>query len=149
MRLGFLSASLLAAALAFPALSYDDEDKPCAQGNCKSSWSGTGAAEQKPAIDLAKDYKAFLNVARTELLTVAYAIEEAKKHGFQVVTGGLINVIEFVDNVFTTVKNESQAGPISISSSGSALDGSESSLLVERCVFSKCSSDRGSAVTFS
>ncbi|PCI64791.1 MAG: peptidase M18 [Kordiimonadales bacterium] len=83
MRVRFLSASLLAVALAFPALSYDDDDKPCAQGTCKSSWSGTGAAEQKPATDLGKDYKSFLNVARTELLTVAYAIEEAKKNGFK------------------------------------------------------------------
>jgi len=64
--------------------AWGAEDEPvCAQGTCQNSWKGTGAATQRAPTELGEAYKAFLHIARTELLTVTEIIKEIKKQGFK------------------------------------------------------------------
>lgn len=55
----------------------------CQQGTCESAWKGTGADEQRPAYELNAKYKAFLDAARTELMTVNEITKAARAAGFR------------------------------------------------------------------
>lgn len=73
--LGFTSTLL-----SFPALATE---KPCAQGNCESSWNQASTKDIQTAMDMGEQYKTFLQTARTELSTVTEAVAMLRRSGFR------------------------------------------------------------------
>jgi len=67
-----------AAALATPASAG-----PCAQGTCESAWKAADKDKTDNAMAFARAYAAFLDSARTELMTVKSARDMATSMGFR------------------------------------------------------------------
>lgn len=62
--------------------------KDCTQGACESAWKSTDKKQTDTATQLGERYKAFLDRARTELMTVATIRAEAAANGFREWTAG-------------------------------------------------------------
>jgi len=62
--------------------ALSDEEKACNQGACASSWKASSNDAQNTATEFGEGYKAFLDEARTELLTVSALVRDAKAAGF-------------------------------------------------------------------
>ncbi len=60
----------------------------CPQGSCRNVWLDFSDSEKRQALRFADDYKAFLNVARSELTTVEEAIQLAAAKGFRTLPSG-------------------------------------------------------------
>lgn len=78
MRAGLIAVLLLA----MPAAAQD-RDEICNQGTCESTWLILSDAEKDRVTDFSGDYKAFMDVARTELSTVTQAVQMARAAGFR------------------------------------------------------------------
>ena len=88
LRTALLAALISAAPVAVAPALLADDDKPCNQGSCENSWKGSDEAAQNAATQYGESYKAFLDEARTELLTVTAMIRDAKAAGFKEWTPG-------------------------------------------------------------
>lgn len=86
MKRTFLAASLMATSLITTPATW--AESPCPQGTCDSSWKNAKSETVAKAQSLASTYKDFLDRSRTELMTVATILEEAKKQGFTEWTPG-------------------------------------------------------------
>ena len=56
---------------------------PCEAKSCPTQWVGMDAAQEKAVMRFAKDYKRFINLARTETTTVTQTIKLARAAGFK------------------------------------------------------------------
>ncbi|MFC4348062.1 aminopeptidase 1 [Kordiimonas lipolytica] len=83
-----LALSLLLGSHLIPTTTAQANDKPCPQGTCESAWKAASKDDKEQASAFGETYKAFLDRARTELLTVAAVREEAARQGFKEWTPG-------------------------------------------------------------
>jgi aspartyl aminopeptidase len=74
-----ITALMLGAAL----LATPASAGPCAQGTCESAWKAADKDKADDAMAFARDYAAFLDGARTELMTVKSARDMATRMGFR------------------------------------------------------------------
>ncbi len=56
---------------------------PCEEKSCPSHWVGISPQQEKDVEKFAKDYKRFMNLARTETTTVTQTVKLAKAAGFK------------------------------------------------------------------
>ncbi|WP_286828599.1 MULTISPECIES: aminopeptidase 1 [Kordiimonas] len=77
-----LAAGLMASAL-IATLPARAADTTCPQGACDSAWKTASKDDKAQADAFGETYKAFLDKARTELLTVAAIRAEAERNGFE------------------------------------------------------------------
>jgi len=87
-RAAMVATLLCTAFVAMETGLLADDDKPCNQGTCVSSWKGSGNDAQNAATLYGESYKAFLHEARTELLTVTALVRDAEAAGFKAWTPG-------------------------------------------------------------
>ncbi len=74
-----VALSIAILALAAPARATP----PCEAKSCPSNWVGMDPAQEKAVMRFAKDYKRFINLARTEITTVEQTVKLAKAAGFK------------------------------------------------------------------
>jgi aspartyl aminopeptidase len=67
--------------------TFAQSDSECVDSlECESSWVGMSQSERDTVFAFAEDYKAFINLARTELSFVSQAIAFAEANGFSELT---------------------------------------------------------------